>query len=217
MGTNGTVSTNGNSRGLLGLLLRTYDEFTGDDCPKLAAALAYYTILALPPLLALIVTFAGLFIGPERIAAEIQKQMGNLLGPGAAGQIKTMIEHATRPGSEGLVGTIISFGILLFGATGAFAQLQDALNRAWGVEPDPRLGTVKTFAVKRTLSFGIILIWVFYASLLLLVGAEFTQVWACSRGKRIWPDRRAVRVVREKRYVRNGDPASREETGPHRS
>lgn len=141
------------------LLKKTFEEFTQDDCPRMAAALAYYTVFSLPPLLVLIIVLAGALWGQEAVQGEIENQIGGLIGPEAATQVQTMIRHASEKmaGSGGLIATLLGIGALLFGATGAFAQLQDALNRAWEVGPDPQAGGIKNFIFKRLLSFGMIL------------------------------------------------------------
>ena len=141
----------------VGLLRATFSEFLDDDCPRMAAALSYYTVFSLPPLLVLLLTLAGIFLDPARVQEMIQSQMGGLMGPQGAAEIQTMLESAERPGNRSGVAAVLGIAALLFGATGAFAQLQDSLNTAWEVKPDPDQGGFKNFIVKRVLSFGMIL------------------------------------------------------------
>lgn len=286
---------------------QTAEEFQQDDCPRMAAALAYYTVFSLPPLLFLVIMIAG-FALPENAAREaITNEITNVVGPETAGEIGTMIDAASdrAHAGGGLFVTILGAFAFVFGATGAFAQLQAALNKAWQVAPDPEQGGLKNFVFKRLLSFGmilgtgflllvslgvsalvtalgstieaylpagitswvprlldlaaslgiitilfaalfkilpdaeirwqdvwtgagvtailfvlgkfaigfylgrsdpgsaygaagslaIVLIWIYFSSMMLLLGAEFTQVWARRFGKRIRPSRGAVRVV----------------------
>lgn len=159
------------AKGTVGLLRRTFKDFLDDECPQMAAALSYYTIFALPPLLILILTVVGLVFDPAQVQETIRGQFGEMMGAEGAQQIGTIIEQADRPegrGARALVGVV---GILL-GATGAFMQLQKALNRAWEVEPDPDAGGVKTFVLKRLLSLGMI----FGLAFLLLVSLALSAL-----------------------------------------
>ncbi|HUF11768.1 MAG TPA: YihY/virulence factor BrkB family protein [Longimicrobiales bacterium] len=142
---------------MLAILRETWREFRADDAPRVAAALAYYTIFALPPLLVLLIMIAGAVWEPEDIQGSIQTQMRSMLGAEGAAGIRTMLENANRPGRGGLLPTLLSVAALLFGATGALTQLQSALNTAWDVRPDPERGGVRNFLAKRLLSLGMIL------------------------------------------------------------
>jgi membrane protein len=143
--------------GMFGMLKETVSEFLEDECPRLAAALSYYTVFSLPALLILILMVASVFVDPADMQGRIQQQMSGLIGQDGADQITTMIEHANRPDTGGPLAALLGIGALLFGATGAFIQLQDALNKAWDVKPDPETGGIRNFLVKRVLSFGMIL------------------------------------------------------------
>ena len=279
----------------------------------MASSLAYYTVFSLPPLLFIVVTVAGLVFRTETVQGQVVTQAEQMIGPGAAAQIQTMLQGASENASGGGWAMIFSVLALVFAATGVFVQLQAALNRTWEVRPDPEQGGVMNFLTKRLLSFGmilgiaflllaslvisailsamtgqasgmlpggvsdvllyavnsivslavaaclfaaifkwmpdaeigwrdvwagaittailfeigkfliglylgrsntsdtygaagalaIIMLWVFYASMILLYGAELTQTWAARHGRRIMPDEDAVRVVREKRQIRS--------------
>jgi membrane protein len=289
-------------------------DFVEDDCPTQAAALSYYTIFSLPPLLVLILMILGALVDPQDIRGQLETQMGSLMGPTATEQIRTILQQAHQPGSGSLLPTVLSIVALILGASGAFGQLQAALNRAWEVAPDPQQGGLKAFLLKRVFSFGMILsvaflllvslvlsaalsafggalsgmlpeglsatllqvvnqvvsfaviaalfaaifkvlpdataawrdvwvgaavtaflfvvgkfligfylgrsnpgeafgaagslavmlVWIYYSSMILLFGAEFTQAWAEARGGGIAPERGAMRVVQEKKQVREG-------------
>ncbi len=129
----------------------------GDGCPRLAAALSFYTVFSLPPLLVLLMLLAGAIIEPEQVQSLLQSQIGGLLGAQGGEQVRSMVENANRPGFGSPVATVLGLAAFLFGATGAFAQLQIALNAAWEVEPDPTRGDVKNFLLKRVFSFAMIL------------------------------------------------------------
>lgn len=292
-----------------GVIKETFKEFSSDDCSSTAGALAYFTVLSLPPLLVVIVAIAGFIFGREAVQGEISAESSQLIGPAAARTIEDMIENAfQRPGLSSAAG-FIGLATLLLSATGAFMQLQRALNKPWEVAPDPEQGGIRGFVFKRLLSFGmilmvaflmlvslvisaamsafgdlladrlpteqaryavwglnllipfgiiaflfatifkylpdaeiswrqvwiggvftaqlfvigkfalgfylgksdpgstygaagsliIVLIWIYYSSLILLLGAEFTQVWACRHGAQICPSPGAFHIVRETR------------------
>ena len=307
------------------LLLNTFREFSEDDCPRIAAALAYYVVFALPPLLVLMLMVAGLFMSPAEVESWLQGQ----ISPGVGDQVGTMVQSANQKLSGGFsLSLILAIAGLIFSATGAFAQLQKALNTAWEVEQDPevtgakrvlrllakrlislsmivvmaflivvamsisgllsslsgevaqllapvgleesaslalawtadavvsllvltvifgamftvlpdvrlhwkdvRLGAVVTAVLFVIGKMGIgwyigrsnpgetfgaasalaaILVFVYYASMIVLLGAEFTQVWARRQGRKIRPSRYAVRVVHETRAVREDGQRSEE-------
>lgn len=329
------------------LVKATASDFTDDECLSSGAALAYYTIFSLPPLLAIVFVIAHwLGVPQEQIDRIVREQLGMPAATaqegnspeGASGEVNSgarseaasagteesaanggqgigsLADQAQVPGEGSLFSRIAGIVILIFSATGVLAQLQFSLNRAWEVEPDPEQSGIKNFAMKRVLSFGMIvvvaflllvamvvttlideilswissglpdafekviaysanaastvliatllfaamykilpdakvqwkdvavgalvtgvlfvigktlisvylqssevasgwgaatgsmvsiLVWVYYSSLIVLFGAEFTQIWARSRGRAIEPVNGAVRKVEEKRIIRD--------------
>lgn len=155
-----TVTVDGDPprpRTIMDVLKATASDFSDDECSVRAAALAYYTVFALPPLLVLLLIVAGALWDPADVERVMTTQFAGLLGPDGASQIKEMLAHADRPGSGGIVATLLGIGGLLFGATGAFVSLQEALNRAWEVAPDPEQGGIRQFLTKRFFSLGMVL------------------------------------------------------------
>ncbi|HEX8393010.1 MAG TPA: YihY/virulence factor BrkB family protein [Longimicrobium sp.] len=144
------------TKGTLDLLKVTFKEFMDDECPRLAAALSYYTVFSLPPLMILLLLIAGAVFDPAKVQAAIHEQIGMLMGSAGADEIGAILNQAERPGGRGIK-AVLGVGAIIFGATGAFIQLQGALNRAWEVEPDPNQGGLKNFVFKRLLSLGMIL------------------------------------------------------------
>ncbi len=126
-----------------------------DKVPRMSAALAYYTILSVAPLLVLALGIAGRFFDPHQVQEAIVTQLGGLVGPEGAQAIKTMIEHASNPGSS-VTAIVVGSILLLFGASGVFAELQDALNTIWEVQPKPGR-PVLTILRERFLSFAMVL------------------------------------------------------------
>jgi membrane protein len=299
-------------RGFLGLLWATIFAFFSDGCSTMAAALSFTTFFSLPALLTLLLGLVGRFADPAQVERAIVAQVGRLFGPASATQIAGIISSASRSSHAASVATVVSLIALVLGATGAFAQLQQALNKAWGVKPDPHRNQIRVFLVKRVFSFGIlitvaflllvsltlstvisaisaalttrfgippvllqtataigsflviavlfaamfrylpdariswhdvragafgtallfvlgrtliglylgkadpgsvygaagslalVLIWVYYTSMILLLGAEFTKLWAQRYGKGIVPVKGAVAYVEEERKVKQG-------------
>jgi membrane protein len=280
----------------------------------MAAALSYYSVFAMPAMLGILALVANHFIKPGELRRIVSDQITAFVGVESASRIVTVVENAVRPefaGPAAVVGAVA----LLFGATAAFSNLQDALNTAWGVQPDPKRSDVTTFLIKRAISLvmigalgllllvsvvastvfsalqnlftgvvpgwlrspmlvvadvavsftavsvlaslvlrtvpdavvrwrdalvggvftgalftvgkmligyylgqrdldnvygaagslAIALLWVYYSSNILLLGAEFTEAWACRRGEPVVPQRGAVRVKRQVVYAEGSD------------
>jgi membrane protein len=310
--------------GIFQVVKQAFKDFSDDDCTTMAAALSYYTVFALPPLLLLIVMIVGAVMDPQQVREVLQGQLGNLLGEAGGEGIRTIMEKAQetrQPDAGRPVAAVLGVATLILGATGVFAQLQAALNRAWEVKPDPEQGGIKNFLVKRVFSFGmvlgiaflllvslaltaaisavgdvfarmvpglgepllyvlnfavtfavitllfaamfkivpdakvawrdvwvgavvtallfmigkfaigfylgrsnpgevfgaagslaVLLVWIYYASMIVFFGAEFTQSWAEQRGEGVVPEEGAVRVVQEEKHVRG--PAAKRGGGP---
>lgn len=136
------------------ILKTTVQKWLDDKASRLAAALSFYTILSLAPLLLLIVSIVGLVVGPDEIQKAVSDQAQSLIGDSGKELVGAVFANADR--SSGILGTIFGLLILAFGATGVVAQLQDALNLIWHVERQPG-GGVRSFLRKRILSFASIL------------------------------------------------------------
>ncbi|MEX2571832.1 MAG: YihY/virulence factor BrkB family protein [Gemmatimonadota bacterium] len=303
------------------LVWQTINEFLSDGCPQMAAAISFYTLFSLPPLLVVVIMLVDPFLARDAALQLIEREVGNLIGPQGAAQLDMLLENVTRPGQGGPLAATLGIAAFAFGATAAFAQLQGALNAAWQVGPDPQRGDVINFLLKRLFSFlmilvigvmllasfllsaalaafgtalellapglpsgsilrvletaitftvtvflftgmfrllpdarvrwgpalfgglvtatlftagklaisyylgstdpgsaygaagslAMVLIWIYYSSMILLIGAEFTQVWMRRRGQPIEPERGAVRVIlRRERYEPDEQPTVQE-------
>ncbi len=157
------------------LVKKSAKDFSEDDCPRMAAALAYYTVFALPPMLILIMMLVGAFVSRETVQDALSGQMGSMLGADGAKTVGTMVNQSKQPGG-GAIGTIMGIAALVLGATGAFMQLQAALNTAWEVKPDPKAGGIKNFVFKRLLSVGMVLSIAFLLLVSLALSAALTAV-----------------------------------------
>ncbi|MBI3924647.1 MAG: YihY/virulence factor BrkB family protein [Armatimonadetes bacterium] len=285
------------------LLKETFRDWREDDAPELAAALSYYTIFSLGPLLLIAVSVAGMLFGTRAAQEEIFSQVRSVVGHDAAGLLQTMMESQSK-GKAGMWATIVGIVLLLVTASGVFGHLQKALNQIWEVAPRPDLGLKQTLKVRflsMTMVLGtgfllmvslllsallsgfqqflearfpggqavewcvslviitalfaaifkvlpdveigwsdvwigalitgvlfnlgklgitlylansslvsgfgaggslvLVLVWVYYSSLLLFFGAEFTQVYAKWHGSQIRPSAHAIRVVQERRPI----------------
>lgn len=145
------------------ILKETYQAFVRDDCMSMGGALAFYTIFSLPPILIIVITIAGFFIGSGQAKEKVIDQLRAQAGPQVAQQVEA-IQTKQQQGNSTLA-TVLGAIAVVIAATGVVAQLQAALNRAWGVKPDPNQEAIKTLAIQRALSFVIV---IFIAALLLI-------------------------------------------------
>jgi membrane protein len=134
---------------------QTFTEFNEDKVPRLGAALAYYTIFSIGPLLLIAIAMAGLFLGQEAAQGQVSGELGKFFGPEMAKSLEEMIQAAAKPKS-GLLATIVGIVTLLLGASGLFGQLKDALNTIWNVAPKKAAG-IMGFIKDRFLSMAMVL------------------------------------------------------------
>jgi membrane protein len=158
---------------IVGLLRDTIQEWQTDKVSLWAAALAYYTMFSLAPLLLIAIAVAGSIFGEEAARGELVAQIQGLIGKEGAEAIQSMIQSTQRSQSGGAIATIVGIATLLFGASGVFGQLQDALNTIWNVKPKPGLGW-KSFIKSRFLSFAMVLV----IGFLLLVSLVLSAILA---------------------------------------
>jgi membrane protein len=121
------------------LLKDTFSQWTDDRAPRLGAALAYYTVFSLVPLLVIIIALIGLVFGQEAAQSYIMQQLAALLGEQSTEAIQDMIHRASQP-KTGIVAGVAAFITLMVGASGLFAELQDSLNTIWGMSRKKGLG-----------------------------------------------------------------------------
>ncbi|CAD5982394.1 UPF0761 membrane protein [Planktothrix tepida] len=156
------------------LLKETYQEWSQDNASQLAAALAYYTVFSLAPLLVIVVAIAGFFLGEEAARGELVGQIQGLVGKDGATVIQTALENTNRPGEgNGIFASLVSLGFLIFGASGVFVQLQDSLNTIWNITAKPT-NAVGSFVRKRALSFAAVISIGFLLLVSLTVSAVLT-------------------------------------------
>lgn len=147
----------------------TFRDFGEDEGTRLAAALSYFTVFSIPPLLVLIVAILGAVLDPGDVEELLAGQAGRVMGP-AGEELRNIMQAAEQPGGGRGLASVLGIAGLIFGATGAFMQLQGALNRIWEVKPDPGQGGIRRVLLKRVFSLGMLLTLVF----LLLVSLVLT-------------------------------------------
>jgi membrane protein len=141
------------------LLKETAKEWSEDKAPRLAAALAYYTVFSLAPLLVIVIAIAGAAFGRSAAQNQITAQVEALMGAQGAEFITSLIEGMSEP-KAGIIATTIGVITLLLGAAGVFGQLRDALNTVWEVQPAAGPGGVRgiLYLIQRNfLSFSMVL------------------------------------------------------------
>jgi len=141
-------------RGLLALFKRAISGWSEDNASSMGAALAFYSLLSMAPLLVLVISLAGLFIGRDQAQDVLMSQMSGLLGDTGAEGIKVVLEAAHNP-SGGLIASLASFATLLVGATTVFAELKSDLDRIWKTKA-PKSTGVWNYVRTRLLSFGLV-------------------------------------------------------------
>ncbi|MDQ6844434.1 MAG: YihY/virulence factor BrkB family protein [Bacteroidota bacterium] len=135
-------------------LRKVFKEFSADNILKYSASLAYYTVFSIAPLLVIVTTLSGIFFGKKAVQGEVYAQLNGLVGNDAALQIQDIIKNIHLTG-DNFFASIVSIVILLIGATTIFGEVQDSLNKIWGL----RVKTKKTWwklILTRLLSFSLI-------------------------------------------------------------
>lgn len=154
------------------LLRETYEEWSQDQAPRLAASLAYYTLFALAPLLVIVTAIAGLVFGQEASTGQLFGQIEGMVGKEGAAAIQQMVASANKP-VEGTFAAILGVITLLLAAAGLFGELQYALNTIWGVRAKPQ-GGIMNMIRQRFFSFSMVL----GTGFLLLVSLVISSVLA---------------------------------------
>jgi membrane protein len=137
------------------LFKQTWTEFSEDKAQRLAAALAYYTLFSIAPLLLIAIAIAGLVFGKSQAQEQILAQIRTVMGPEGGKAISEMLVSAAKP-KTGTLAFIVGIVTLLFGAAGVFGNLKDALNTIWNV-PEKKGGGIMAMIKERFLSFAMVL------------------------------------------------------------
>ena len=146
------------------------NAWVDDYAPSMGAALSYYMLFSMAPLLLIVISVAGLVFGEDAARGQIFGELSGLLGTDAALSIESLLASVSEP-TEGIVATLVGVGVLLLGATSVFGELQDALDRIWRAPTRNRSGGMWNLLRARLLSFGMILGIAFLLMVSLLLGA----------------------------------------------
>lgn len=131
-------------------------SWLNDYVPSMGAALAYYTMFSLAPLLLIVISVAGLVFGEDAARGEVAAQLGTLMGDRSASAVQDLLASVKQPG-QGAAVSVLGLVLLFIGATTVFGELQDALDRIWRVPARPATRGWITLVRTRLLSFGMIL------------------------------------------------------------
>lgn len=139
------------------LVKDTYGNFTKHKGQWLAAALAYFTIFAIAPLIIVLVEIGGFILGSHgSLRDEIFTYLGQTAGPAGTDAVRAIVDATLNHQGQGIISQIIGWAIFIVAAIGMFGALQDTLNTVWEVQPQPRSGIIATIK-NRVLSFGLLL------------------------------------------------------------
>ncbi|MCC2681910.1 MAG: putative ribonuclease [Nitrosospira multiformis] len=141
------------------LVKASFSSWVDDYAPSMGAALAYYTMFSIAPLLLIVISTAGLIFGEEAVRGEIFGQLRDLMGDQGAAAVESLLASVSKP-EEGAAGAVVGTVLLLIGATTVFAELQGAFDRIWrapGKDKNDKNGGIWELIRTRLLSFGIIL------------------------------------------------------------
>ena len=147
-------------KNIISLFKQTYEEWQDDKVSRLAAALAYYTIFSLAPLLLIAITVAGLLWSRSAVESQVIGQMQGLLGADGADFIRNLLQNASININKGIWATIVGIFVLIFGSIGVFRELRNALNTMWGIVTPEIRGfwkNIKHFLLNNLLSFAMVL------------------------------------------------------------
>jgi membrane protein len=163
------------------VLKQSVDDFMDNKSFKMSAALAYYTVFSLAPMLIVIITLCDIFYGREAIQGAIFEQIQGFVGADAALQIEQIIRNAAISNDISWA-SIIGIAALIFAATGVFSEIQDSINYIWRLKAKPKKGWLKMI-LNRLLSFSmvvglgfILLVSLVVNSFMDLIGTQLTRL-----------------------------------------
>jgi membrane protein len=162
-------------KAIYSLLKATVTAWLNVDAARVAAALAFYTLLSMAPLVVLSISIAGMVLGENVARDHLIQEVGGMVGPQAASALRTVVANAHEQVGSGVLGTIVGLAILLIGASAVFGELQYALDTIWGVKPKPGLG-FKGLVRERLFSFSMVVAVAFLLLVSLIVSTVLTAM-----------------------------------------
>lgn len=168
-----------NPRNLLQLFVRAAKAWSDDYAPSMGAAISYYTVFSIAPLLVIVIAVAGAVFGRDAVSGQIVAQMRGLVGDQGAAVVQNIVAASSNT-HKGLIAGIISAVVLVVGATSVFTELQSSLDRIWHVPESERATGLRSLVRDRLLSFGVILglVFLLMVSLVLSAGLSAVGNWA---------------------------------------
>ncbi len=142
-------------KGIWEVLKNAFSGFSDDKVTKLSGSLAYYTVFSMGPLLIVIISLCGIFLGREAVEGKIFGVLVGFVGQDTAAQLQEIIKNASLSGKS-TIAAVIGAVTLVAGATSVFAEIQDSINGIWGIKPKPKRGWLK-MVQNRFLSFSVII------------------------------------------------------------
>ena len=156
---------------IFGVLKQATFDFFEDNAPRHGAAIAYYTLFALAPLLLLVIAVAGFVVGRDVVRSELIAQIAGLLGRDGADAVQAILERANKP-RDGIAATLLGLSGLIFAGTGAFLELQAALNMIWRVRSETNAGfDIRRLLKRRLVSLGVVVLIGFFLLVSLSISA----------------------------------------------
>lgn len=161
-----------------GLAKQAVNSWLDDYAPSMGAAIAFYTVFSLAPLVIIVIAIAGFFWGEEAVRGQLFQQVHAMIGAEGAKTIEGVVRGAQEP-SQGIVATVISVAVLVVGATTVFSELQSALDRIWKVGAKKQSG-IWSMIRARLLSFGLVLTLAFLLMVSLIISSILAALgsWA---------------------------------------
>ena len=157
------------------LVKESFNAWSDDYAPSMGAALSYYTLFSITPLLIIVIAIAGLFFGMEAVSGVIFAQLSSLMGEESAEAVRDMLAAASEP-TTGAIATIASVVGLVIGATTAFNEIQNALDRIWRAPAAEKVSGIWKLLHTRLLSFGMILGIAFLLTVSLVTSAALSTI-----------------------------------------
>ena len=160
----------------LKLVKAAANAWVADYAPSMGAALSYYSVFSMAPLLLVVISIAGLVFGQDAVRGEVVGQLNALLGADAARAIEAILASVSNKPAQGVLSTAIGIAVLLIGATSVFGELQDALDRIWRAPVRSHSGGLWALVRARLLSFGMVLGIAFLLMVSLVMGAAVSAL-----------------------------------------
>ncbi|WP_427184080.1 YihY/virulence factor BrkB family protein [Bordetella bronchialis] len=164
-----------------GLAKKAVSAWLDDYAPSMGAAIAFYTVFSLAPLVIIVIAVAGFFWGREAVQGQLFEQIGALVGPDGAKAVESVVQGAQEP-AQGIAATVASVIVLVVGSTTVFSELQSALDRIWEVSAAEKKSGIWNMIRARLLSLGLVLALAFLLIVSLVVSTVLGAMGSWATG-----------------------------------